>query len=161
MRGNLIFSRYKGVLYRAILDPSGTAVLAMSKDPLPLGIGNQGLSVTQAPGGSLVEVSLESNALYYYTAKEAATKAMVVDTVFPKRGGLGGGSSLFVYGNNFNKSGVLSVQVSGKNCLTTNVSATIIECTLPPGGLGTADIVVQLGAETSTFLDGYRYIAGS
>jgi hypothetical protein len=50
--------------------------------------------------------------------------------------------------------------VGGKNCpLSGPISASTIKCALP-GGTGRADVVVTSGAQTATFVDGYRYITG-
>jgi IPT/TIG domain/Glucose / Sorbosone dehydrogenase len=162
LRYNLIFLRYNGLknIFRVILTPDGSAVLPSITKPIPLDLGELGLDLTQAPNGNLIEMRYGGNAIFYNKPMEAATAAMLVKTVFPRRGVNGGGNTLYVYGVNFKTAGPApTVQVGGKECPVTLISKTRIDCTLP-GGAGTVDIVVNQGSERSIFERGYRYISG-
>ena len=156
LRGNLITSKYTDGLFRVILTPDGLAVAPESVPPIPL-VGDDGLSVTQAPNGNLIDVRLGTNSLYYHKPNEAPTTALKVKAVFPQRGGQAGGNKLSVYGINFGASPI--VTVGGKNCSVLPKSATMIECTVP-GGSGTVNVIVSSSAGTYTFQKGYRYITG-
>lgn len=159
MRGNLIASKYTGPLYRIILNSDGSQVVPESNPPIKL-VGDDGLDVTQAPNGALLEVRLIKNELYVHEPFEPATSELTVHTVFPHRGPQSGGSTLHVYGKNLDEGGNPSVTVGGKNCPITERKEHRIACTLPNGN-GAADVVVTAGGETSTFAEGYRYIVGS
>jgi glucose/arabinose dehydrogenase len=161
LRGNLIVSQHQGGLYRVILSSDGRTVIPESNPPLPL-IDGYGLSVTQAPSGELMEARINSNQIWYHVPVEPATTKMVVQSVFPNRGGTVGGSSLQIFGKHLIQSGVLpSVTVGGKSCPVTVAKEFRIQCTLPGGRRGvTVDVIVKLGAQTSTFKRGYRYIQG-
>ena len=158
LRGNLIVSRYKQGLLRVILTTNGLGVIPQSIPPLSL-IGDDGIDVTQAPNGNLIEVRLSSNALYYHKPNEALTAALKVKSVFPRRGGSAGGIALSIYGVNLNAGTGRTVTVGGNNCPIVSTTATRIDCTLP-GGSGTVNVVVTSSAGPSTFSGGYRYIAG-
>lgn len=159
LRGNLIFSKYKGGLYRVILTADGEAVIPQSNPPLPL-VGNLGLGVTQAPDGTLVEIRHADNSVWIHRPKETATTKLIAKSVFPRRGGRAGGTPLTIYGVNLNKNGNPTVRVGGSSCPVTFVSATKLRCTIP-GGTGTVDVVVTSGAESYTFQKGYRFILGA
>jgi hypothetical protein len=122
-----------------------------------LNIGYQGLDLTQAPNGNLIEMRYQNNTVFYHKPIETATSTMTVLTVFPRRGRNGGGSTLSVYGVNFATGA--TVQVGGKDCPVSSIAANRIDCILP-GGTGTVDIVVTQGSVTSLFEKGYRYISG-
>jgi len=160
LRGNLIASKYQGVLYRVILKPDGQSVIPQSDPPIPL-TGGMGMDVTQAPDGTLIECRLSSNNLAYHQPIEPATSAMQVKSVFPTRGPLQGGNILDIYGVNFAASGS-TVQVGGVPCSTVvTISTTKLECILPAGTTaGMNDVVVTSGGSTYTFKTGYRYITG-
>jgi glucose/arabinose dehydrogenase len=157
MRGDLIVSKYKDGLYRVILSDDGT--VNVNSDPAIELIGDDGLDVTQAPDGSLMDARYEANAVFFYKPDEAATTYMDIKTVFPRRGGLAGGSKLMIFGVNFD--GAPVVTVGGLVCTSpVRVSTKRIDCTLPTGGLGRADVVVTIGAASDTYAKGYRYITG-
>lgn len=164
LRGDLVISKYNGGAYRVILTPDGKGVMPQS-DPALLLVDGQGLDITQAPSGEMIEVRYGKARIWYHRPKETTTNALVVNSVFPRRGGEAGGSSLHIFGRNFDKNGASpTVTVGGKDCPVVVVKAPLanydrIECTLP-GGTGTVDIVVALGGETSIFQKGYRYIRG-
>lgn len=157
LRGNLIMSKYTQGMFRVILTPDGTAVIPESNPALPF-IGNGGLNVAQSPSGTLIEVRLPDNALWFHKPLEPAITQLYVNGVFPSRGGQAGGNTLKVYGVNFN-SGIPTVSVGGKLCPTSSITATLILCTLP-GGVGAVDVVVTTATESSTLKNGYRYITG-
>lgn len=163
LRGNLLVCQYKGSLYRIILTPDGLGVVPESNPPIPLvgktgqQVGKSGLAVTQAPNGNLIEVRLDSNALYYNKPNEAPTTVLQVKAVFPRRGGQAGGNTQSIYGVNFGSQP--SVEVGGKRCPVVSASALKITCTLP-GGSGTVDVLVSSSAGSYTFKEGYRYVKG-
>jgi len=127
---------------------------------LPWLAGGKGLDVTQAPDGSLIEARFEDMALFGYKPKEAGTSSVVVKSVWPYRGGQAGGSTLTVYGKNFNKNGgAPTVTVGGSNCAVQWSNNDKLLCTLP-GGSGTVDIIVTVNGESSNFKSGYRYVRG-
>jgi Malectin domain/IPT/TIG domain len=66
---------------------------------------------------------------------------------------------LRIFGERFDSSESPTVTIGGRPCLVLAFTAVEISCTLP-GGTGTVDIVVTTGAESATFLAGYRYITG-
>lgn len=156
LRGNLIASKYKGGLYRIILTPDGLGVVPQSNPPIAL-VGKNGLDVTQAPNGNLIEVLYSGNSLFYHKPTESPTTALQVKAVFPRRAGQAGGNTLKIYGANFGAAP--SVLAGGSNCPVVSVSAQAIACTLP-GGSGTIDITVTSAAGSYTFQNGYRYIKG-
>ena len=156
LRGNLIASKFMDGLYRVILTPDGLGVIPQNNSPLPF-LGRGGLTVTQAPDGTLIEVHFIGNSLYYHKANETSTTALQVNSVFPRRGGNAGGTKLSVYGVNFNANS--TVKVGGTKCPVLSTTAARITCTLP-GGSGTVDIIVTGSAGTYTFKRGYRYISG-
>jgi Glucose / Sorbosone dehydrogenase/IPT/TIG domain len=158
LRGDLILSKYKDGLYRVILSDDGT-VNVNSVPAIEL-IGDDGLDVTQAPDGSLMDARYEANAVFFFKPDEAPTTKMDVKTVFPRRGGLAGGSKLMIFGVNFD-GGTPIVTVGGNACTNAvQVSTKKIECTLPAGIVGRADVVVTIGAASDTYVKGYRYITG-
>jgi glucose/arabinose dehydrogenase len=158
LRGNLIYSMYKKGLFRVILTADGTGVVPQSDPPIEL-VGNNGLDVTQAPDGRLVDARYMTGEVFYYQPVEAETSKMIVKGVFPRRGGEAGGSNLSIYGVNFSNNS-LAVTLGDSDCPVVAVQATKIVCTLP-GGSGTVNITVSTATQTSTFQRGYRYISGT
>jgi glucose/arabinose dehydrogenase len=160
MRGNLITAQYKSGLYRIILTADGQGVVPESVEPSKFA-GDGVLDITQHPDGTLIDTRYEDGDIFYYKPIIRSTRAVLVLSVFPKRGGRAGGSRLSIYGRNLNKnSATPTVKVGSGACKVTFVSATMIECTLP-GGSGTVDVSVTVLSETSTFQRGYRYISGA
>ena len=159
LRHNIIVSRYKNGLYRAILSPDGKSIIPDSTPLIPL-VGAAGLDVTMAPNGNLIEVRLSSNSLGVHVAKEAVMTILQVKSIFPRRGGQAGGTILTIYGINLGSNISTKVTVGRQSCPVLSATSTVIECVVPPGGLGTADIVVNGIAGSYTFQRGYRYISG-
>jgi hypothetical protein len=160
LRGNIIAARYLGPLLRIILTPDGSGVIPQSKPAITLTDDVNALDVTQAPDGTLISCSLGDNALHFHKPSEQPTTALQVKSVFPRRGGLAGGNTLRIFGVNFgNGTPPPVVNVGGSTCAVTSISATKIECTLP-GGTGTVDVAVTVGARSYNFQKGYRYIRG-
>lgn len=158
MRGNLILSKYTDGLFRVILTADGTGVIPQSDPPLYL-VGDNGLSVCQAPNGNLIEARLGESTLFVHKPNEPVTVDMIVKGVFPTRGGVTGGIRLDVYGVNFPPSS--SVTVGGASCPIVSVAPTKIVCTVPFGSsAGLADVVVTAGVNTSVFKKGFRFISG-
>ena len=159
LRGNLIYSKYTQKLFRVILRADGMGVIAQSNPPVGL-VGGKGLGVTQAPDGSLVQVQYSVNQLWVFIPVEAATSEVKVNSVFPRRGSVAGGSTLTIYGKNLVKASVQpTVSVGSFPCSVVSATATKIKCTLP-GGTGLVDVSVSVGAESYTFKKGYRFITG-
>jgi IPT/TIG domain/Glucose / Sorbosone dehydrogenase len=159
MRGNLILSGYKQELYRVILTTDGQSVHPFSNPAKPL-TGNDGLAVTQAPDGTLVEARYESNKTFTHKPIEPPSSVMAVKSVFPHRGRLAGNSKLMIFGVNF--SGSPTVTIGGSACTNVNLTSTTkIECTLPLGTAGRKDVVVAIGETSYNFVKGYRYITGT
>jgi hypothetical protein len=144
-------------VYRVVLTPDGTGVLPTITSPIPMNIGYLGLDLTQAPNGNLIEMRYQNNTVYVHKPVELPSTTMKVKTAFPRRGRSGGGTILNIYGINFAPGA--TVLVGGKSCPVISLKSNQIDCTLP-GGVGTVDIVVSLGATTSVFQKGYRYISG-
>jgi IPT/TIG domain len=160
LRGDLILSKYKDGLYRVILSDDGETVNPISNPAIEMiGVGDDGLAVTQAPDGSLVDARYETRSCFTFQPDEPASTELIVKSVFPRRGGLAGGSTLLIFGANF--SGSPTVTVGGRPCTGVVLrSGKKMECTLPSGSLGRADVVVTIGAASDTFEKGYRYITG-
>ena len=146
--------KYKDALYRVLLTHDGTEA---PYEPFILH-NNGGLDVTLSPDGKLFTCKYKGGKVRYIAPNEPASEALVVKSVFPRRGGQAGGTTISIYGENFD-SGTPSVAVGGSPCPVLTVGAKKITCTLP-GGSGTADILVTSGNETGTFSSGYRYITG-
>jgi IPT/TIG domain len=151
------FRKYKDGLFRIILSPDGNKVLKQSDPPIPL-VGDNTLSVTQAPDGSLIDTRYLANSIFIHKPIQVPTKNLTVYGVFPRRGSVAGGYNLYIHGINFEK-GTPSVTVGGKSCpVQSNISRRIV-CVIK-GGTGNVDVVVKIGKESSTFARGFRYITG-
>jgi glucose/arabinose dehydrogenase len=163
MRHNLIVSKYKDGLSRIVLSPDGNSVVPTSIPVIDL-MGDSGLAVAQAPNGNLVEARFDVNAIHVYSPDEPLATQMTIYSVFPRRGGLAGGSTLSIYGVNFLGSQIV-VFVGTSICSNPVVSDanTIVRCTIPPStNIGIKDVVVENnnGVRT-TFNLAYQYIRGS
>lgn len=151
-------SKYLDGLFRVILTNGGTAVGGTGK--AIKFAGGKGLDVTQAPDGTLIEARYSDNAIYAYTPVEAGTSAVAIKSIFPRRGGKAGGSTLTVHGKNLKKNGATpTVKVGGSNCAVQWASNDKLQCTLP-GGSGKVDVTVNVGGESYTFSAGYRFVDG-
>lgn len=159
LRGNLILSKYAGQLYRVILEPDGRSVIPQSDPALNLGVGSSGLDVTQAPSGTLIEARFDKNNLHYHKPTEPGFSEMRINSVFPRRGPISGGTLLKVYGANFG-TGTPQVSVGNSDCPVVSSSNDIIQCTLP-SGVGSVDISVTNDSETYVFAKSYRFITGA
>jgi IPT/TIG domain len=168
LRHNLIVVKYTSSISRIILRPDGLGVIPQSNPALALGIGAQGLSLTQAPDGTLIDIRYGIGSVYYHKAIEAATTALKVHSVFPRRGPAGGGYLLNVFGVNLDS--VVSVMIvdpqkGGVECpIATIISPTKLTCTMPQGDRGTTVNILVISnpakGETYQFLRGFRYITG-
>jgi hypothetical protein len=163
MRHNLVVSKYLDGLYRIILSPDGNSVIPSSIPAIELG-GDNGLSVTLAPNGNLIDARFDDNDGYVYKPDEPSTTEIKIYSVFPRRGGLPGGSNLAVYGANFNGSNV-RVFMGTTPCLNPIVNNvnTIIWCTIPASSnVGLKDVVVENSpGNRKTLSNAYRYITGT
>lgn len=158
MRGDLILSQHNGQLFRVILSPDGESVNPFTDPAIGIG-GNGGLAVTQAPDGSLIDARNSDGKSYIFKPVEAASTAVEVKSVFPRRGVLAGGSKLMIYGVNFSGSPV--VTVGGNSCDNVILVSPIkITCVLPPGAAGSKDVIVTIGVTSDTYDSGYKYITG-
>ena len=154
--GNLILGRYRGELWRVVLNANGTEALAdeVLLDP------NGGLDVTQGPDGTLFVAQNGNKKVVYLEALDLPSKSLTIKSIFPRRGHESGGSRLSVYGEKLDISGVPTVTVGGLNCpIKGAVTSSKISCTLP-AGTGTVDVMVTSGTESDTFVGAYRYIIG-
>jgi IPT/TIG domain len=157
LRGNLLHVKYKSSVLRTVLSPDGLTVNTLSIPGIPL-VGRNGLDMTQAPNGNLIEVRYLNSSLWVDVPIEEPTTSLIVNSVFPSRGSQAGGTRLRIYGKNFGISPTVTIGTT--NCpIVGATSATYIECTLP-GGTGLQNIKVTSGAASYTFQKGYRYITG-
>lgn len=139
-----------------------------SSDPAILLGGDNSLSIAQAPNGVIVDARYISHKLYVFVPREDETTTgndnrATIHSVFPRRGGLSGGSVLHVYGINFPATSTFAISVGSKVCShPTRHSEQELTCTLPGGQHGsTADIAVNFGEGVSAkFAKGYRYVKG-
>jgi hypothetical protein len=157
LRGNLIHVKYKFGLFRTVLSSDGVSANPLTIPGIAL-IGRNGLDVTQAPNGNLIEVRYTNSTLWVNSPVEPPTSVLKVNSVFPSRGGTAGGTLLRIYGLNFDT--LPTVLVGGKSCPIVGIStSTYIVCQLP-GGTGLVNVMVTSPAGTYTFKSGYRYITG-
>jgi len=162
MRGNLLIAKYKGDMYRAILNEDGTSLVPETNPPV-LMHSDSGLDLTQGPDSKLYFVRYKAGLVRYLAPDEAPSSSMVIESVFPRRGSQLGGTVLNVYGQHLlGATASTTVSVGGKPCVPVlSVSPTLVRCILPSGTPGTAaDILVTNGSEAATFSAGYRYITG-
>ena len=163
MRNNLVVSKYEDELYRIILAPDGNSVIPSSIPAIEIG-GNSGLAVAQAPNGNLIDVRFETNNLFVYKPIEPPATQLTVYSIFPRRGGLAGGSTITIYGKNFDGPSV-QVLIGTSVCSNPIISSgsTIVRCTLPPSTtIGLRDVVVENGTGARTTLSlAYKYIRGA
>ena len=158
MRGNLVVAKYGGAIYRIVLSASGESVLQFSDPAIKLG-GDENLDLTQAPDGTIVSARYPANDIWYYKPVEPASSTVTIKSVFPRRGGLAGGQTLSIYGENFN--GSPTAKVGNMNCPdVVVVSSKKITCTIPMGTLGTKDVSVTVGGNTDVMVGAFRYITG-
>ena len=161
LRGNLIHVKYKGALLRTVLSSDGLSANALTIPGLTL-LGRSGLDVAQAPNGNLIEIRYTSNNIFVSRPIETTTAAIRVNSVFPTRGSVAGGTKLRIYGWNFGTSSTATtIMIGGSTCLIVGLVQTdYIQCTLPGKAEGRYDVVVSAVAGTYTFEKGYRYIKG-
>ena len=165
LRGNLLFVKYRGDLFRAILTEDGNALKPESNPPVSMVSSlDAGLDIVQGPDSKLYSVRYKSGKVRFFAPNEAPSTRMLIESVFPRRGGQAGGSTFSVYGQNLLGDGATTtvVSVGGNPCLPVlSNSATMIQCILPGGVAGTAvDILVTNGSEAAVFPAGYHYITG-
>jgi IPT/TIG domain/Glucose / Sorbosone dehydrogenase len=166
MRSNLIASKYGDGLYRIILSPDGNSVASTSIPAIALA-GDNGLAVTQAPNGNLIDARYDTNECYVFIPEEPLTTALQIFSVFPRRGGLLGGSTVTIYGANFvaQSSFAILVFVGGSPCtnvVVVNSASSILRCTLPSSSsIGRKDVVVDVGNGVVVTLPlAYLYVTG-
>jgi Malectin domain/IPT/TIG domain len=109
--------------------------------------------------GTIYSAKYIAGTIRYLIPLEPTSLTLVVKSVFPRRGGEAGGTSLSIFGERFDSSGSPTVSVGGRECRVLSFTSSKITCTLPAGS-GTVDIAVTTGVESATFLAGYRYITG-
>jgi hypothetical protein len=119
-----------------------------------------GLDVTQGPSGELYTAKHKAGKLRVLVPIEPPSDALSLISVFPRRGHISGGTTLRVYGKNFDLYGVPVVQVGDAICSIASLGPSHATCILPPGS-GRADVSMFAGNQTSVLLAGYRYITGS
>ena len=163
MRHNLIASKYKDGLYRIVLSADGKSVVPTSIPAIEL-TGDGGLAVAMAPNGNLVDARLSANAVYVYRPLEPVSTVLTIYTVFPRRGGLAGGSILSIYGRNFVGPQIV-VFIGTSLCKNPIVSesSTIIRCQIPPSTItGLKDLVVEnQNGVREIYIRAYNYVRGT
>jgi IPT/TIG domain len=151
-------SKYKDGLFRIILREDGKSVAPESIPAIPL-VGDNTLSVTQTPEGSLIDTRYLANQIFVHTPVQVVPmKDVLIYGVFPRRGGQAGGYILSIYGFNFQKGSVF-VKVGKRKCPIISVKPKRITCRVY-GGKGTVDVFVKVGKEKVTLDRGFRYISG-
>lgn len=154
LRGNLLVGRYKGGLFQVVLSKDGKSVVSKPSLLKP----ECGIDVIQGPDGTIFCSQNSKGQILYHTPSEKASDSLQVKSVIPRRGPNSGGSTLSLYGENFNGD-YLTVTVGGKNCPVT-LAVLQPTCTLPSGE-GPADVVVTSnGTKSDVFTKAYRYISG-
>ena len=122
-------------------------------------MGDNTLSVTQAPDGSLIDTRYVSSQIFIHTPIQGASNpSLLVFGVYPRRGGEAGGYILSIYGKNFQK-GTPLVQVGDRKCPVLTVKPKRITCRVY-GGKGNVDVRVTIGKERALLTQGFRYIKG-
>lgn len=157
MRVNIFGSKYRDGLFRIILREDGKKVIPQSIPAIPL-VGDNTLSVTQAPDGSLIDTRYVTNQIFVHTPIITPNPNLLVFGVFPRRGGEAGGYILSIYGKNFQK-GTPLVQVGERKCPLISVKPKRIMCRVY-GGIGKVDVRVIIEKERVTLTEGFRYIRG-
>ena len=133
-------------------------MIPQSIPPIPL-VGDNTLSVTQAPDGSLIDTRYVTNQIFIHTPIIATPNPdLLIFSVFPRRGGEAGGYILSIYGKNFQK-GTPLVQVGERKCPILSVKPKRITCRVY-GGKGKVDVRVSIGKEKVLLTQGFRYIRG-
>jgi Malectin domain/IPT/TIG domain len=146
-------------LYRAILSSDGRAVLPEANPPF-LMTSDGGLDVTQGPSGELYTAKYKGGKVRVLMPIEPSSDALSLKSVFPRRGHVSGGTTLHVYGKNFDLYGVPLVQVGDAICSLASLSPSRATCILPPGS-GRVDVSMFAGNATSVLEAGYRFITGA
>jgi IPT/TIG domain len=99
--------------------------------------------LAQALNGNLIEIRYNTGQIWCQRPNEPAVSVLKVDTVFPSRGGLEGGTRLRLYGANFGTSPIVTVGATNCPIVVGTLTNTYLECALP-GGAGTVDVVVTV-----------------
>jgi IPT/TIG domain len=165
LRHNLIVVKYTSSMSRIILRSDGLGVIPQSNPPLALGIGTKGLSITQAPDGTLIEIRYSSSSVVYHRAVENVTSTLKVFSAFPRRGPAGGGYLLSVFGQNLDNATnvvIVNPRIGNIDCpIVSIISPKKLTCTMPQGDRGTTvHIQVSSNMMTYQYLRGFRYING-
>jgi len=151
LKGDLIIGKSKGPLMRVILSNQGDRV-AFGPGSL---VSEGGMAVTQGPDGTLFVAQYESNRLVYHRPVERESNATSLLSCFPRRGA--GGTQLWLYGQNFGDSPV--VTVGDSDCNVTQITNETVVCTLPHAPPGRVSVVVSSDSTASTLEDGFTYVA--
>jgi IPT/TIG domain len=166
LRHNLLVVKYTSSLSRIILRSDGLGVIPQSNPPLALGIGQQGLSITQAPDGTLIEIRYTNSSVFYHQAVENVTSTLKVFSAFPRRGPAKGGFVLNVFGRNLDTVTtvvIVNPRIGDMDCpIVSIISSNKLTCTMPQGDRGTTvHIRVSSNITTYHYLRGFRYINGT
>lgn len=154
----LFCSKYRDGLFRIILREDGEKVIPQSIPPIPL-VGDNTLSVTQAPDGTLIDTRYSTNQIFVHSPIiSTPSPELLVFGVFPRRGGEDGGYILSIYGKNFQR-GTPLVQVGERKCPLISVKPKRITCRVY-GGKGIVDVRVIIGKDKVFLTQGFRYIRG-
>jgi hypothetical protein len=121
-----------------------------------------GLTVTVPPGATRgpvdVTVTNDNGTSVLrggYVYFDPADDALGVDGVAPASGPVEGGNTVFVAGAGFGAD--VEVTVAGRAVPCERLDEHVLRCTMPPGDLGPADLVVQSGGRSVEIPDGYTY----
>lgn len=147
-----------GGLYRAVLTQDGRAIVGEASPPF-LMTSDGGLDITQGPSGQLYTAKYKGGKVRFLKAQEPSTDELTLNSVFPRRGHVAGGTTLHLFGENFNTHGIPSIVVGDKICLLASLGVSKATCILPEG-FGRKNITMSAGNQTSILVAGYRFITG-
>ena len=154
LRGNLILGQYSGSLFRVVLDEAGDTALFGPSEFIHSG----GLNLAQGPDGTLFVVKVKSGEVVFHKPAEPPVGSVTIKSIFPRRGDVGGGTLLQVFGEDLTDvRESTTVTVGGTLCPVLSSSPAKLECKLPPGS-GPVDVVVRVGNKISALSKAYRYI---
>ena len=155
MRGNLLVSHWKGVLYRVVLASDGQSVQSVNNLANTLG-----LTSLAGPGGVILSMDYSNNKIVLIRPVDSAATSMVAYDIFPWRGRADGTVLFVIGGAGFGTLSGTTVTIGGTQATLTSVSATRIKGLIPANGAPSTqllDVVVQSSGKTSTISQAFRY----
>lgn len=157
LRGSLIFQEFQSKLRRLKLKSDGRGALGQAAiDPL-----TAALSCVTVPGGTIVALDYEHGEVEILEPDDLTPLELVVHDIFPWRAPATGGAPFVIAGRGFGTLATTSVTIGGLPATLSEVSWGRIHGTLPAQATPTTellDLVVSVGAETSTLTDAFRYL---